>query len=164
MRLPRKAFAATVGLIVVTALLGGCIIQVSDNQNDNNNGGPPPAQKITVRIVNDSNTTLDAEIYISATPATVDELFAAGNKFTAFGVGTLGLLGADSSATIEIDCANIRVIGTKGGRFGDNLNNPQGTGRQIVLTQDLNLFCGGSVTFTYDGSGSNFTTTFDVKP
>jgi len=68
-------------------------------------------------------------------PSIADGLFVDGNKFTAFGVGTLGLLAPSSSDTFEIDCSNARVIGTKGGRFGDNLNQPDGVGQQVVLTQ-----------------------------
>ena len=112
--------------------------------------------------VNTTNVTLDPEIHASATAVNADGLFVAGNKFTAFGVGTLGLLGPDTSDTFEIDCANARVIGTKGGVFGDNLTQPDGVGQQVLLTQDLSVYCGGLLTLTYSRSGSGFRTDFTV--
>jgi hypothetical protein len=51
-----------------------------------------------------------------------------------------------------------------GGSFGDDLNNPEGTGRQIVLTQELSFFCEGRITFRYSGSGGTFNTSFDLDP
>ncbi len=155
------------GLLAIGGLLAicGCInIDPGDGGNNNDNDNPQPAQSIRVRIINTTDTTLDPEIYVSAEPVGVTDLFAPSRKFTAFGVGTLGLLGPFGVDEITLDCAAARVVGTRGGRFGDDLNNPAGTGRQIVLTQDLNLFCDGLVTLTYSRSGSGFTTTFDVEP
>jgi hypothetical protein len=152
------------GWAVAALLSAGCTITI-----DPPGGGPPDpnqpgSQTIVIRVVNATNTTLDPELFVSAAAVSVDELFAGENKFTAFGVGTLGLLGPGGSDEFALSCTDARLVGTRGGKFGDDLNNPTGTGRQIVLTQDLNLFCGGSVTFTYRTSGSGFTTTFDVKP
>lgn len=154
------------GVFALSAMIsGGCVVTVDDGDDNGGNGGgnDPPAQ-LTVRIINASNVTLDPEIFIASEGVSADELFDPSRKFTAFGVGTLGLI-ADSDATeFTIDCAQARVIGTSGGRFGNDLNNPDGTGRRIVLTQDLNVFCEGAVTFTYSGAGSGFSTTFDVEP
>lgn len=148
--------------MALPGLMGGCVIQITPGGNGGNDNTTTPPQKITVRIVNEADTTLDPEVFVSATPATVDQLFAAGNKFTSFGVGTLGLLGPKSEDTVDVDCANVRVIGTHGGKFGNNLNAPDGTGQQIVLTQDLSIFCGGAVTFTFSNNGG-FTTTYSVS-
>lgn len=146
-------------------LVAGCVtIDPNGNGgNNNDNTGPEPGS-IRINVVNATNTTLDPEIFISATPVGVSDLFAAANKYTAFGVGTLGLLGPSGSDSFTLACDAVRVLGTRGGRFGDNLNAPDGTGRQIVLTQELNLFCDGAVTLTYSRSGAGFTTTFDVQP
>ena len=100
-------------------------------------------------VINQSGVTLDPEIYKSATPVGVAELFADGNKFTAFGVGTIGLLGPGGSDSFELTCEEARVIGTKGGKFGDNQNAPDGNGQPIVLAQDLSVFCDGALTITY---------------
>jgi hypothetical protein len=160
------------GLVIALVPLlsgGGCVVTVDPLDGGGGNGGgggggDGTGTVITVRIINASNVTLDPEIYISAEPVTVEQLFQPGNKYTAFGVGTLGLLGSAGTDQFTIECANARVIGTSGGKFGDNLNEPEGTGRQIVLTQDLSIFCEGRVTFTYSRSGGGFTTTFDVDP
>ncbi len=160
------------GLLFSSMLVGmllflpgsGCVITfdpIPGDDDDPNDGG---GTTITIRVVNTTNTTLDPDIYISATAVSTEELFVPARKYTAFGVGTLGLLGPGGSDQFTVSCSDARVIGTLGGRFGDDLNNPDGTGRQIVLTQDLNVFCGGRVTFTYSRSGSAFTTTFDVEP
>jgi hypothetical protein len=144
--------------------VGGCAVEVDpDGDDGGDDGGDPTAQTITIRVTNSASVTLDPEIYISATPVSAEELFTDANKFTAFGVGTLGLLGGNDSDTFEVDCAAARVIGTKGGRFGDDLNNPQGAGQQVILTQDLSIFCGGTLRLTYSGSGSTFNTNFTVS-
>lgn len=148
----------------IAIVLGGCVVEVGPPDDDGDDGGgDPTAQTITIRVTNSASVTLDPEIYISATPVSAEELFTDANKFTAFGVGTLGLLGGNDSDTFEVDCASARVIGTKGGRFGDDLNDPQGTGQQVILTQDLSIFCGGQLRLTYSGSGSTFNTNFTVS-
>lgn len=141
--------------------IGGCVVEVDPGGDDG--GGDPTEQTITLRVTNSSNVTLDPEIYISATPVSADELFTDANKLTRFGVGTLGLLGGNDSDTFTVDCAAARVIGTKGGRFGDDLTNPQGSGQQVILTQDLSIFCGGTLRLTYSGSGTSFNTNFTVS-
>jgi hypothetical protein len=145
----------------------GCIVTVDPidgiGDGDPNSPGSGP-ETIALRIVNATTTTLDPQIFLSADPVGVDELFVPANQFTEFGVGTLGLLGPGGTDVVTIDCAAARVIGTDGGAFGDDLNQPEGFGRRIVLTQDLNVFCGGSVTFRYSRTAGGFTTTFDVEP
>lgn len=148
--------------LLLAALMGGCVITISDG-NNNDNGGSGDAV-ITVRVINASDVTLDPQIYSSAENVGVDALFADANKLTAYGVGTLGILGPNSEDSFAVTCANARTLGTRGGSFGDNLNAPVGMGRQILLTQDLSVFCGGEVILTYSGSGTSFTTTFDVNP
>ncbi|GMU80231.1 MAG: hypothetical protein IT450_12410 [Phycisphaerales bacterium] len=148
--------------VAILAIPGGCVVTIEPDGNNNDNGGTPGATTIRVRVINSTNVTLDPEVYASATAVNADGLFVDGNKYTAFGVGTLGLLGPQTSDTFEIDCANARVIGTKGGKFGDNLNQPDGVGQQVVLTQDLSIFCGGTLTLTYSRSGSGFRTDFTV--
>lgn len=141
------------------AALAGCVVEVTPDPDD---GGDGSSLVLTVRIVNTSNVTLDPQIYISATPVSSDELFADANRFTRFGVGTLGLIGGADSDTFTIECSSARVIGTKGGAFGDDLTAPQGFGQQIVLTQELSVFCEGTLTLTFNGAGSTFTTNYTV--
>lgn len=161
-----KSMLRCAGALAALAVLmsGGCVVTVDDGNNGGNNGGNNPPAQLTVRIINTTNVTLDPEIFVSAEGVSTDELFDPSHKFTAFGVGTLGLIADSDTAEFRIDCSQARVIGTSGGRFGNDLNNPDGTGRRIVLTQDLNVFCEGAVTFTYSSSGNGFTTTFDVEP
>lgn len=148
-----------IGALAAALALGGCVIDIQPDPG----GGGGSSQVITIRVINSSNVTLDPQIYVSATPVSTDELFADGNKFTRFGVGTLGLIGGADTDTFTIDCSAARVIGTRGGSFGDDLTNPQGSGQQIVLTQELSIFCEGTLTLTYSGAGSNFNTNFTVS-
>lgn len=142
---------------------GGCVITIDPPPGGGGGDGSGGAGVITIRVVNMTNTTLDPEIYVSATAVSSEELFQPERKYTRFGVGTLGLIGPASSDDFSLSCADVRVIGTLGGRFGDDLNNPEGSGRRIVLTQDLNIFCGDRVTFTYSRTTDGFTTSFDVN-
>jgi hypothetical protein len=139
---------------------GGCVVTIDPPPGGGGGGGG--AGTIRIRIVNTTNTTLDPEIFVSATAVSSDELFQLNRKFTRFGVGTLGLIGPRSSDDFTLSCAEVRVIGTAGGRFGDDLNNPEGSGRRVVLTQDLNIFCGDRVTFTFSRTPGGFTTRFYV--
>lgn len=161
----RGAIAA---LAMLPLLFGGCAITITPGDNNggdgNGDGDGTSEPVITVRIVNDSDVTLDPEIFVSADPVTVDELIQAANKYTAYGVGTLGILGPRSADEFALTCSQARVIATAGGKFGDNLNAPDGFGRRIVLTQDLSIFCEGGVTFTFTARDGEYDTTFDVDP
>lgn len=154
------------GLAAITVLLafatgGGCVITVDPNPN-NNGSGTGNDGKLTIRIINATNVTLDPQLFLSAEAVTTDGLFQDANKYTSFGVGTLGLIADSDSVQFEIDCDTARVLGTLGGSFGNDLNAPDGQGRQLVLTQDLNVFCGDRVTFTFLRSGGGFSTNFDI--
>jgi len=159
-------------LMMITLLPGGCAISFNPDPNDtvdpNDTGGPAP-DEITIRVVNASANTLDPQIYIAGQPVTAAELFASSNKFTEYGVGRLGLIAGNDSDSFTISCADARVVGTTGGSFGggddgNDLTEPAGTGRQLVLTQELVFYCGDQITFTYSRSGDGFTTTFDTDP
>jgi hypothetical protein len=163
----RRASLRIGTLLGLAALLAaGCAIPadlisgVIGGRHDNGNNA---ATQITITVVNTTDVTLDPEIYISAEPVSADELFQPANKYEAFGVGTLGILADVDSDTFTLDCAQARVIGTQGGKFGDDLHNPEGAGQPIVLTQDLSVFCGGSVTFTYSRTADGFTTSYAVE-
>ena len=162
MRLPGLLSRALCLCGLAAVMLSGCIIDIGDIVDGGDDTGDQTENQILVRVVNTTNVTLDPEIYISDEPVSVADLFRAGNKYTAFGVGTTGILADFDSDTFTLDCSEVRVIGVKGGSFGDDLSNPDGTGDQVVLTQDLNIFCDGSVTFTYSRSGSDFTTSYTV--
>ncbi|MCA9242553.1 MAG: hypothetical protein KDA32_01260 [Phycisphaerales bacterium] len=150
--------------LALPLMMGGCTITFDPNPNDgNNNPNDPDPGTVTIRVLNRTNTTLDPEIYVAGSAVTVSQLFSSSRKYTEFGVGTLGLLGPFGSDSFTLTCAEARVLGTKGGAFGDNLNNPDGTGRQIVLTQELVFDCGAVITFSFERSGGGFTTTFEVE-
>lgn len=159
----RKAWnALRLGVLVGAAVFASgtaCVITI-----DPNDGGGSPRQRVRVVVVNNTNVTLDPEIFVSEFVVAPADLFQDDRKYTAFGVGTLGLLGRNSSDSFELECDSFSMIGTKAGRFGDNLNNPDGSGRQIVLTMDQNVFCKTTVTFTFERSGGGFTTSYDVSP
>lgn len=156
------------GMFICSALLllpgAGCIITIEPDPGGGGGGDPVP-QTITIRIVNSSSTGLDPEFYASSEPVSGAELFNDGNKVTNFGFLNLGVLDRLSSDQFEVLCSDARVLGTRGGAFGeDPLNNPEGSGTQIVLSQDVSVFCGGTVVFTYGRSGGRFTTSFAVNP
>jgi hypothetical protein len=163
----RLFLRATCFVTLAMLVPGGCVITVDPTDGVNGDGGDDggngAVQHITVRVINTSNTTLDPEIYVSAEPVSISELFRSANKYTRYGVGTQGILADHDSDTFTLDCSEARVLGTKGGKFGDDLNDPDGTGQQIVLTQDLSIFCGGTVTFTYSRTISGYTTTYIVE-
>lgn len=162
MRSSRRHTGLYATIAACVALLVGCTITVGPPTDNGGSGGGSEGE-ITIRLVNRANVTLDPQLYISSTPTSVDSLFSSSRKFTAFGVGTLGLLAPDSSDSFSLGCDELRVVGTRGGSFGDDLNNPEGQGRQLVLTQDLNIFCGSVLTLTYRRSGDGFETTFDIE-
>lgn len=139
-----------------------CIIEIDPPGGGGGGGGGDGPSTIRVRVINASNTTLDPEIFFSDREVSLDQLFVGGNKFTRFGVGTLGLLGPTSEDSFNIECASFVLLGTTGGAFGDDLNNPIGVGQPVVLQKDRSVFCGATVTLTYRRSGNSFTTEFSV--
>lgn len=143
-------------LFAAAALLpAGCVIEI-DPPPGGGNGGPGPT--VTIRIVNESDTGLDPQIFFSATAGTRDELFNPANKFTNFGVLGSGLLDRFSSDSFTVECSQARLIGTLGGSFGGNINNPEGTGTERLVAQDSFFLCGETITFIYRRSGAGFTT------
>lgn len=172
--MPRtRTLAWAAGLVAMVMLIpGGCTVTLDPTDPGDPNGdggGDDNVTTLTIRIVNNAPNTLDPEIYIASEPVDLDSLFTASRKFTNYGVGRLGLLAANTSDSFTIDCADARVIGTRGGSFGgdtdgNDLNSPAGSGRQLVLTQELVFFCGDRITFTYGKSGDGFTTSFDIAP
>lgn len=156
-------------LVLAVSALGaslGCVIRVTTGGGDGGDSNAPPVPTmITVRVVNTSDVSLDPMLYFSDQFTPPDQLFADGNKFTAYGVGTLGILADNDSSTFSIECTGATTIGTKGGSFGDDLSSPIGTGQQIIVRMDESIFCGQTLTFTYrrDGHGG-FTTDFEVSP
>lgn len=153
---PAAALALTVTL--------GCIVTVEPiDGGDGGDGGGGPTT-ITVRLFNATNIGLDPQIFISADALSAEALFAsATNKFTSFGDFGLGLLGAGDVAGFDLDCAAVRVLGTPGGSFGNDLQSPEGSGIQRVLSQDAQFNCGDTITFTYSRSGSGFATSFGIN-
>jgi hypothetical protein len=150
-------------LILVLSGLAGCVVTVSNDGGGNGSGQPPAPTTITVNIVNDTNVALDPQVFIAANNVSATDAFAPVNQFTDFGVGSLGILDANDSATLTVDCDAAAIIATQGGIFGNDLNHSDGQGQQIVLRQNESVFCGSTVTFTYTRAGSGFTTTFKVN-
>jgi hypothetical protein len=154
-----------VGLVMVLAALlpgAGCVVSVDPLDGGGLPGGQnytttvtvthggTDANKIKIRVNNNTGSTLDPEIYISD-QAIVDaaELFIAERKYTTFGVGNRGLLGNYDDDEFTLDCTAVRVLGSKGGLFGDDLENPDGVGQQRILALDAGFSCGDTITFTF---------------
>jgi hypothetical protein len=165
--LTRQLLMQTAGLAgLLTLSFGGCTITVDPTDldlGDNNS----PAGVVTIRIINSTGHTLDPQIYIAAEPVDLEHLFTRSRKYTNYGVGQLGLIARNTSDDFEIECDQIRLIGTLGGSFGggednNDLNNPAGSGTQRVLTQELVFDCGERITFTYRRITGGFRTDADV--
>lgn len=145
--------------------LAGCGVSIiGDNGNNGGGGGgtggpPPPEAFIALSLVNLTNTTVVAELYVStnalANPA--EDLFDDDNLFTdRVGIAATGLLAPLSSDDVEIPCTPDLVVGTAGGRFLDNETGELlGTGSQRVLQQGLVFDCGARVTLLYRSLGSD---------
>jgi hypothetical protein len=160
-----------VGLLVTLCLClpgSACSIDISGDGGDGGDGGGDGGggdgtpTTITVHLINQTSTTLDPEIYIASEWISVEALFDPSLKFTAYGVGTLGLLAEHGEDTFTLACNTVGMLATQGGKFGDNLNNPTGVGRQIILWQNANFYCGDTITITYSGSGTKFDTNYRV--
>jgi hypothetical protein len=164
-----RLFVQTACLVsMLTLAYGGCAVTIDPTDLDPNNAdGGAATGVITIRIVNQTSHTLDPQIYVSAQPVSVSDLFRSSRKYTDYGVGRQGLIAAYTSDDFDLDCAQARVIGTRGGVFGggeddNDLNNPAGSGTQLVLTQDLVFYCGARITLTYRETSGGFTTAFSV--
>lgn len=151
------------------ALLAGCTVTIpdpNDNGNGNGGGGNPP-NTIRIRVVNNTNSTIDPDIYITGDAVTdAAQLFAPSRKFTRYGVGNRGLLGGRDSDEFTVDCSVARVLGTQGGLFSgadDDVDNPAGVGQQRILSQNLGFLCGDVIEFAYSRSGDTFTTTVSLS-
>lgn len=156
----RRRVCWSAAALALTVTLG-CIVTVEPIDGGDGDGGEPTT--ITVRLFNATNIGLDPQIFISAEALSAEALFAsATNKFTSFGDFGLGLLGAGDVVGFDLDCAAVRVLGTPGGSFGNNLQAPEGTGTQRVLSQDAQFNCGDTITFTYSRSGGGFATSFGI--
>jgi hypothetical protein len=152
-------WAATGGWCAATlALLTAC--SLGGNTSDDGSGAPTDG--VLVRVQNRTDRPLDPQLYVSPAADGLDNLFSASNKRTDFGVGSVGVLLPDSSAEFPLDCGVEHLLATHGGAFGDDLNNPDGTGEYVVLEQGLNLHCGDVVTFTFVNSGNTLTVTYAV--
>jgi hypothetical protein len=149
---------------LVALLLGGCVVTVDPiDAGTNGDGEGAGADEITIRIVNNSNTGLDPEIYLASGPVTRDQLFTASRKYTDFGVLGLGVIAAHGSDSFTVPCSEARVVGTKGGSFGDKLTEPEGHGTERILSQDVQFFCDERITIFYVRAGGGFTTAIDVN-
>lgn len=161
----RSFLLRAVVLVGLAALLvGGCTITVDPvDMGTNGDGEGGAADEITIRIVNNSNTGLDPEIYLASGPVTRDQLFVASRKYTDFGVLGLGVIAAHDSDSFTVPCSEARVVGTKGGSFGDKLTEPEGHGTERILSQDVQFFCGEQITVFYGRAGDGFATAIDVN-
>ena len=157
------------GCVALTLNTGGCIIEVdpppsgggSGGSGGSGGGGEPTT--ITLRIINETGATLDPQIYVTADAITdPSALITRSNQFTRFGVGNRGLLGDFDSDTVTFDCTEARVLGTAGGLFGDDLENPDGEGTQRILGQDTIFECGDTITLRFGRSGGVFVTTVSI--
>ncbi|RMF74793.1 MAG: hypothetical protein D6744_14145 [Planctomycetota bacterium] len=142
----------------------GCVVTIDPIDDGGDGGGDPGSQDgtVTIRVVNNTTTGLDPEIYLADGPVSESELFDDSRKFVEFGVFGLGVIDALSSDSITVTCEQARMVGTKGGTFGETVQDPQGTGTKRVLAQELQFNCGDRITFIYSRAGDGFETTFEV--
>lgn len=146
-------------LVVLTVVLatGGCGVRVVSDDTS-----PPASTTITVRIINNTNYPLDPQIYIGTVDAGAAGLFVAANKYTDFGVGGLGTMLGRTEASFTVNCGELGLIGTQGGIFGEDLQEPLGSGRQVILQENVNVNCGDEVTFAFSAEGDSLITSYGV--
>lgn len=155
------------GFLALTMNMGGCIIEVDplppSGGGGGSGGGSTEPTTVTLRLINETGATIDPQIFVTGGAITdPDDLFVSGNAFTRFGVGNRGLLGDFDSDSISFDCTDARIIGTRGGLFGDDLENPDGVGQRRILGQDTNFECGETITLRFGVSGGVFVTTVSI--
>lgn len=163
----RNGIRLVVLAAVATLSMGGCTVIVDGNNNDNasnnntNSGGPP---RVHVTLANETNLSLDPEIFILS-QGTIDPnlVFQTANRFTRFGIGTRGLLGPGDIAEFDLDCEATYTLATFGGALGEDLDNPTGRGTQRILLLGSSFTCGDNVTLTFSPSGNGFVTTVAVS-
>jgi hypothetical protein len=117
--------------------------------------------KVTVRVINYTAADLDPQIFIADQVLQRNQLFKQANKYTEYGVFNRGVLGPYGQATFTLDCADVRVIGSAGGLFGNDASTNEGD-REIILAQETVFLCGDLVTFSYRSSGGKYTVGFDL--
>ncbi|MCK4341532.1 MAG: hypothetical protein KAY37_07415 [Phycisphaerae bacterium] len=147
-------------IVAVAALLvaGGCVLRVVPAEDD----GTSSASAIKIKIVNATSKPLDPQIYVGSPEGGVEGLFVPENKRTNFGVGSLGVMLPQSETSFSVMCGELGLFGTQGGIFGQNLENPDGSGRQVVLQENINVQCGDLVTFAFSAQGNTLVTTYAV--
>lgn len=153
-------YVALCSTLALSALLlcSGCQVSFGDP----NDGGSGSDTTILIRFINSSDVGVDPEFYINETAVSRDALFADENKFTAFGDFNLGLIGAGDMATVTINCADARVLGIRGAKFGNDQTSPIATGRAIVMAEGNVFDCGDRITFRFTGSNGNYDTNSGV--
>ncbi len=169
-RIRTLCVGVSLGCVALALNTGGCIIEVDPlpsggggGSGGGSGGGGGEPTSITLRIINETGATLDPQIYVTADAITdPSELITRSNAFTRFGVGNRGLLGDFDSDTVTFDCSEARVLGTAGGLFGDDLENPDGEGQQRILGQDTIFECGDTITLRFGRSGGAFVTTVSI--
>ncbi len=167
----RTLFAPRTGVVLAASLLaaanlGGCVIEIDPPPPPGGGGGGGGGAPTTIDVIliNDTNLTLDPQIYVTDEAVTdLENLFTRSNKHTRYGIGTIGLLGGRDDASFSLSCEEARVLGTLGGAFGDDLDNPEGTGQQRVVSQDVNFECGETITLRFSQSGGGFRTTVTIS-
>ncbi len=132
---------------VVLAAVAGCITIEW-------NGNGEEKTTVTIRVKN-TTFVLGVAPQVYATPdAVVDpnaDLFVGANRlFQTINFGS-GILPHGYTESVELDCADARVIGTLGGRFYKQDGTVVGDGQTVILTQGLQFNCGDTLTFTYKG-------------
>ena len=140
-------------------LVAGCVITVEPIDTQ-----PSTPTTITIRIVNNTNKALDPQIYVAPREVGAANIFQPQYLKTDFGLGNRGILAPRSDAVFTITCADQGLVGTQGGIYGDDLNNPIDQGRQVVLESGVSMQCGDYVQFRFDALLSELITTYSVTP
>lgn len=147
---------------------------VPDDLDDGNTGTSPipepdpPPTTITIRLINASSQyAVDVELYTSSTPVSniATDLFIDSKKVTeSIGFAGTGLIAPGQVDSIQVECGQAVVIGTKGGRF---VNIETGAeirpGQQRVAQMGMLYQCGDIITLRYRPDGEAFTTDLFVE-
>lgn len=159
-RMIRRSICTFASALAVTLVASGCIVRVPADTTDGSRLTVPAT--IEVRLVNDTDRPLDPQIYVAGINGSLEDLFSPANKQTKFGVGSLGTMLPKSETSLTLTCDETGYFGTLGGIFGEDLESPDGSGRQVVLQENINVECGDVVTFWFENAGNTLITTYAV--
>jgi len=146
---------------------GGCTIDLAPvvPSDGGNGGGSQTPDRDTVRVIFRNLTedeAVEVEFYATEDPLEMipEGLFADGYLVVRnIGVGGRGVIAPGETDSIQVDCGEGLVLGTRGGLFVDNETGDElGTGTIRWVQEDAQFSCGATIVLEYTSDGDTFET------